>query len=240
MRSLLIFPLSSFLLLLAACKGPTVEETYDQQTHQPPITRHAQIDSILNTLEAISFDHIDPAYLETNGIEGKWKTALAKKKWYKVRGKQAFQYLVGTFRIENFLPRDAAWEQNRNDPDAGHIQYLCMDKRILHKLLDLMKAMEKQGMDTRQMAINYGFRPPTYNTLIGGATRSRHQWGEAIDLIIGDVNRDGRMDDCDKAPLIAMLDRDIIGDGGGVGKYPHSQIIHMDVRGHRARWDFQK
>ena len=90
-----------------------------------------------------------------------------------------------------------------------------------------------------QIAIKHGFRHPAYNHQISGAKKSRHQFGEAIDLLVGDVNRDGRADEDDKAPLLKMLDEKIIGNAGGVGKYPGSHVIHMDVRGFRARWDKQ-
>ena len=239
MRWLLI-ACSCVLLLCQACKdGPEQEKLYDQQTKQPPVTRHSQLDSVLDGLQVIPFQKIDKGYLAEAGITAKWKRVLSKRSWYVVRGKQAFQYLVWNFRIEDFMTKDNAWEVNRTNPDAGHIQYLCLDRRVLHRLMDLLDYMHEQKLDITKVLIKHGFRYPSYNARIGGAKKSRHQFGEAIDLFIGDVNRDGRADEEDKAPLLAILDTKIIGDGGGVGRYPDSHVIHLDVRGFRARWDQQ-
>lgn len=36
--------------------------------------------------------------------------------------------------------------------------------------------------------VNSGYRPPAYNAMIGGATHSRHMYGDAFDLDAGDVS----------------------------------------------------
>lgn len=227
-------------LSIAACKGPlSPEESYDQATHQSPITTHAQIDSVLDNLKAQPFAKLDPTYLSAAGIKGEWKRTLSKKQWYLIRGEEAYQYIVGKFRIDEFLPHDSLYQLQKAQPLPAQRHYLCIDRRVLHKLLDLLTAMTEKGLDPNQIAIKHGFRNPTYNTQIGGASKSRHQWGEAIDLYVSDVNHDGLQDANDKAPLLALLDTKIIANQGGVGKYPGSNVIHMDVRGFRARWDEQ-
>lgn len=230
------------LCLHAGCSSPAerAEEDYDTRTGQQPVTRHGQLDSVLATFPKIPFAKLDTAYLRYAGIEGKWKQQLSRKTWYIVEGDEGLRFVVGHLRVQHFLPRDDYYSRWVSDPQAPGRQFLCLDKRVLHKLLDLMHAMEREGLDPSQLAVNHGFRHPTFNTAIGGATRSRHQWGEAIDLLVGDVNHDGELDQADKKPLLALLEEEIIADGGGVGRYPHSQVIHMDVRGYKARWDFQK
>lgn len=229
------------LLLLSSCQtSPTAAMLYDQQAHQTPILRHSQLDSVLHGLEKVPFSQLDPAYMEAAGIEGSWKRILSRKTWYAVRGSQVHRYLVGQHRVGDFLPRGGDWEERQVHLGAEGVHYLCIDARVLHRLLDLLQGMVAQGLDVRQVWINHGFRPPRYNAAVGGAPKSRHQYGEAIDLLVGDVNHDGRLDPCDKEPMLTLLDTKIIGSQGGVGKYPHSQVIHMDVRGYRARWDFQK
>ncbi|HEX2900312.1 MAG TPA: D-Ala-D-Ala carboxypeptidase family metallohydrolase [Bacteroidia bacterium] len=228
-----------FLAVSGCESGPTPQETYDRQTRQSPVIRHSQINSVLNGLTAVPFDKIDPAYLQTAGITGEWKRKLAAKTWYVLTGDESYRFVVGTFRIQDFLTPDDAFYAQQANPEAGQQLYLCLDRRILHKLLDLLDGMRAQGLDTRQIVIKHGFRHPAYNKAIGGASKSRHQFGEAIDLFVGDVNGDGQADEGDKAPLLKMLDQKIIGNAGGVGRYPDSHVIHMDVRGFRARWDQQ-
>ncbi|MBK9452966.1 MAG: DUF882 domain-containing protein [Bacteroidetes bacterium] len=228
------------LFLIFGCESPiTPEQAFDQSTRQSPVLRHAQIDSVMGELTIVPFSKLAPAYLKSAGIEGEWKQKLSKKTWYKVGTEESLQFVVGSFRIRDFLTPDSTYFAQKEDPQPGQFQYLCLDRRILHKLLDLLDAMQAKGLDVSQIAIKHGFRHPAYNHQISGATKSRHQFGEAIDLLVGDVNRDGRADEDDKAPLLKMLDEKIIGNAGGVGKYPGSHVIHMDVRGFRARWDEQ-
>ncbi len=193
----------------------------------------------MDDLAKVPFSKLDRTYLKAAGIDGAWKQKLSKKTWYKVGTEESLRFVVGSFRIRDFLTPDSTYFAQKEDPQPGQFQYLCLDRRILHKLLDLLEGMQAQGLDISQIAIKHGFRHPAYNHQLGGASKSRHQFGEAIDLFVGDVNGDGSADEDDKAPLLKMLDEKIIGNAGGVGKYPGSHVIHMDVRGFRARWDEQ-
>jgi hypothetical protein len=227
-------------LSLYSCNDLTSpEKTFDQKTGQKPILVHAKIDSVMNHLTTVPFSKLAPYYLKSAGLDAEWKRKLSKKTWYKVGQEESLQFVVGSFRIRDFLTPDSTYFAHAEHPQADQFQYLCLDRRILHKLLDLLDAMLTQGLDISQISIKHGFRHPAYNHQIGGASKSRHQFGEAIDLFVGDVNGDGRADEDDKAPLLKMLDQKIIGNAGGVGKYPGSHVIHMDVRGYRARWDEQ-
>jgi uncharacterized protein YcbK (DUF882 family) len=85
--------------------------------------------------------------------------------------------------------------------------------------------------------VRNGYRHHAHNFASGGAKASRHRMGDAIDLVVGDVNGDGSEDEDDKSIILTLLDRHIIRNEGGVGRYPGTQSVHMDVRGHRARWD---
>ncbi len=40
-----------------------------------------------------------------------------------------------------------------------------------------------------------------------------------------------------KEIVIDLLETKVIKNKGGIGKYPGTKIVHMDVRGYRARWD---
>ncbi len=242
----IVIPSALIFLLVAAlclpsCK-PTTEQvaaSFDAQTHQQPIMRHSQLDSVLAQMPIVKFGDLDTAYLRFAGIEGKWKRELKKKTWHRVIGDQSQLFVVGKFRVRDFMAHSNTLENPHFELDEPDRQYFCMDKRVLHKLLDLLTWMHERDLDTDELLVNYGFRHPALNFRAGGVQHSRHQWGEAIDLVVGDVNRDGLRDDADKKLLIEVLDKKIIANGGGVGRYPGTPIIHMDVRGHRARWDQQ-
>lgn len=228
-------------LSIAACSHETPYEsesrTFDDLTKQQPVTRHSQLDSVMDGLTRIRFEDLPQDYLHAVGIEGTWAKALRKQTWYRLERQDLFPYVVRRYRIGDFVPKDSIFQAQIHHPQPGDVQYWCMDRRVLHKLLDLLTAMPGMGLDPDQITINHGFRHPRLNVQIRGAKRSRHQLGEAIDLKIGDVNHDGVRDSADKGPLIRFLDKKIIANGGGVGRYPGSDVIHLDVRGFRARWD---
>lgn len=68
------------------------------------------------------------------------------------------------------------------------------------------------------LTVNSGFRSPTYNSSIGGATKSRHMYGDAFDIMPGATGREGLMQKC----------RDL--GAGYVAKYANSGHIHCDWR----------
>lgn len=72
--------------------------------------------------------------------------------------------------------------------------------------------------------INSGYRCPSHNAAVDGATSSRHMEGDAADVWIAGVDPDD---------VYAWADKRI-GDGGGVGSY--NTFTHIDRRGYKARW----
>ena len=79
--------------------------------------------------------------------------------------------------------------------------------------------------------------------LSGAAKKSRHLSGDAIDFIVFDVNKDGIANRKDVDIVYKILDEIIIKNNGGIGTYKNEvsfidrQMIHIDCRGYRARWD---
>ena len=115
--------------------------------------------------------------------------------------------------------------------------------------------MAREGIDTRRAVVLSGFRAPYYNDARideGAARASRHQFGDAADLII-DADSDGRMDDLNRDGRRTLGDLAAIGDAvatverrypeltGGLGTYaamgPSGPFAHIDVRGTSARWE---
>ena len=133
-------------------------------------------------------------------------------------------------------------------------KYVVMREELLDKLELVLLALEQQGTPTQNVVVLSGFRTPQYNrraSFEGAAYASRHQYGDAADVII-DADHDGRMDDLNRDGTVNFRDTDVINRAvekveqqypelvGGLGLYramgPSGPFAHIDVRGTRARW----
>ncbi len=111
---------------------------------------------------------------------------------------------------------------------------------------DLKAALIRQGYKARLFAVS-GRRWEWDNYLLsefgGAAKKSKHKIGQAIDVIVLDVNDDGSVNSADVNIVHSILDKEIIKDKGGLGTYKNGtdffsrQMVHFDCRGSRARWD---
>jgi uncharacterized protein YcbK (DUF882 family) len=143
------------------------------------------------------------------------------------------------FRIGDFITHD---EQDDIWP-----KYVALDPRILDKLeLVMAKLAHFRGEDslpTMALDVHSGFRTPAYNrTVDRSAKDSRHQYGDAADVVI-DADRDGRITMKDINLIVKAVDQverehpDLV---GGVGKYIsrhyRTPYVHIDARGTRSRW----
>jgi Peptidase M15 len=134
-------------------------------------------------------------------------------------------------------------------------KYVVLDERLPRKLEALLDAIQAAGTPAATLTVMSGYRTPAYNRSIGNETAfSRHLWGAAADVFVDEAPSDGRMDDLDangvvdtrdSEHLFALadaLDRDPPEDWfiGGAGYYAatvaHGPFVHVDVRGHAARW----
>lgn len=149
------------------------------------------------------------------------------------------------FTLREFLTHDQAdvWPK-----------YVVVDPRMIDKLELVMDDLEKHGIAADRMIVMSGFRTPQYNAqglANGRADLSRHQYGDAADVWVDndgdwymdDLNGDGRRDTGDARVMLDAVERieranpEMV---GGAGVYrdngAHGPFIHVDVRGHRARW----
>jgi uncharacterized protein YcbK (DUF882 family) len=127
------------------------------------------------------------------------------------------------------------WADGRYLPEAAQrIEYLLRDFRNnkLHpidpKLLDLLTTLRTRLNTSAPFLVISGYRSPATNAMLhrqseGVATHSLHMVGQAIDIrlpdrALADVHREA----------LAMK-------AGGVGYYPHSDFVHVDV-GRVRRW----
>jgi hypothetical protein len=136
----------------------------------------------------------------------------------------------------------------------GYPKYLVLRERLLLKLEMLLEEARSAGIQATTFRILSGYRTPFYNRRVGNETRySRHVYGDAADIYIDD-DGDGTMDDINADGEVTLEDARVLADvieglsdkswyqpfEGGLGLYKpkaaHGPFLHVDVRGHRARW----
>jgi hypothetical protein len=133
-------------------------------------------------------------------------------------------------------------------------KYVVLQEPLIDKLELVLADLAAHSVRTDHVRILSGFRAPYYNDRIigeGAARASRHQYGDAADVII-DANGDGRMDDLNHDGRLDLGDTQVILRAvervekqyptlvGGLGLYsgmgPSGPFAHIDVRGTNARW----
>lgn len=134
-------------------------------------------------------------------------------------------------------------------------KYVVLEEKLIDKLELVLADLRAHKIPTGHVKVLSGFRAPYYNDRgvgEGMARASRHQYGDAADIIIDDdgdgrmddLNGDGRVDVRDTGPLsdaIARVERRYPELVGGLGTYqatgPSGPFAHVDVRGTSARWE---
>ena len=131
---------------------------------------------------------------------------------------------------------------------------LVLDLRLVDKLELVLAALRDAGHRDPRFHVMSGFRTPSVtmrNARTAQAPDSRHQYGDAADVIV-DADGDGRMDDLTKDGRVDVADArylvrivlaveeahpDLV---GGIGLYRgggrSGPFVHIDARGERARW----
>lgn len=149
------------------------------------------------------------------------------------------------FTLGEFAMRSAA-----RGP-AGE-SYLVLDPALVEKLERVLDELTAAGIAAGDLRILSAFRAPHHNAGIeGAAPSSRHQFGDAADVVVDgdgdgrmdDLNRDGRVDRADVqlvAEAVARVERRHPELAGGLGLYdaqgPSGPFLHIDVRGRATRW----
>jgi hypothetical protein len=132
-------------------------------------------------------------------------------------------------------------------------RYVVLRRTLLTKLELIVDALADRGYPVTSLHVMSGYRTPAYNEQIGQVQYSRHQWGDASDIFV-DEDGDGRMDDLDGDGRITVEDARVLfqvvdsldraSDSrhllGGLGLYApnawRGPFVHVDTRGHIARW----
>lgn len=139
-------------------------------------------------------------------------------------------------RMKDFLTHDGstAWPR-----------YVALEPDLLDKLELVVAAVANQrgGLDHALLTIDVhsGFRTPLHNRRVANsADDSRHQYGDAADIVI-DADGNGRINSRDLTLLVRAVEeveRMYPELKGGLGVYSlgASSYVHIDVRGRSVRW----
>lgn len=136
----------------------------------------------------------------------------------------------------------------------GELRFVVVSPALLLKLEALLAQVNAAGHAAPSLSVMSGFRTPAYNRAIGNTTDfSRHLWGDAADVFVDadgdglmdDLNGDGRVSSADARWLADRMD-DVMAEPehglvpGGLSVYranaAHGPFVHVDARGHPARW----
>jgi len=170
------------------------------------------IKEILGSFKTITFEELDSSYLAWSKSDKiKYKKILSNSKFKVIGRNDFFKKIVGDFRIKDFVCKDAFYTKSINNT--------------------------KNDFYPDGFKITYGHRHPKKNEQVKGASSSKHILGQAVDMVIYDINKDGKYTDEDKKIVLDIANKEVIVDQGGIGRYPGTRTVHIDVRGHRARWD---
>lgn len=225
------------LITLISCKkiNPSIEHIATNQ--QEDILTYEGIDSVLSTLTVVGYTKLPKKYLDYSHPNRKLTAELQERDYYLVKGYDMNKKVVGNFTVRNFLANDRYYKTYKDNPFPEFEQYWLTDKKVLYMMLDLILELDKQGYNKYGFHIRNSHRHPQLNTRANGAKYSQHMFGRAIDIGIEDINNDGKKTQADKTIVYEIL-QDIVGNKGGLGKYPGTMNLHFDCRGFRARWDF--
>lgn len=146
------------------------------------------------------------------------RAAASRERWLGFYNLHTGEYLTSTYWVEGRYLPGALSEINfiLRDFRTGEI------KEIDVKLLDLLHALQA-GMDSGEaFDVISGYRSPATNEMLysqgaGVAKNSLHLQGKAVDISLP-----GRSLSSLRQAAIALK-------GGGVGYYPDSGFVHVDV-----------
>jgi len=193
------------------------------------------VDEILTQFPMISQGDLPNAFLERAGITTPKFKRLSPKRYFVLGKKDLYRKVAGHLRIVDLFARDAETLAGFWWSDTP--LYWGIDPRILYKVIELRMALKEEGWNENGFHVNYGYRHPALNAAVGGAPVSRHISGDALDIVVDDINKDGKRNAADKEILLTLCEKRLIAGQGGIGRYPGSQVVHIDLRGKRARWD---
>ena len=120
-----------------------------------------------------------------------------------------------------------------------------LNPKVIKKDSLLKVKLKAKGLDIDYTRIS-GKRSKWLNEILPlSAKNSTHISGQAIDILVGDINKDGSKNEQDVKLVISCLEeieRENPTLVGGLGTYltkdkVSRRMVHFDVRGTKARWN---
>lgn len=222
-----------FLTVLCSCSIGD----FEIRTVQKPIDSSKGIDDVLSKLESIDYDELSEAYKKETGHVGAYIKMVKNGTFYRLNETDTEKYIVGRIKIGELVSHDDNLFNNWVFGAKSYQHIWLIDKELLYKILELQNELAKRGYNSDGFQIKNGHRHPTHNSRIGGAKKSQHIAGKAVDIVVLDINRDGKSNQSDKEIVLEILEEKVIRNKGGIGRYPGTMVVHFDVRGKKARWD---
>lgn len=103
--------------------------------------------------------------------------------------------------------------------------HCCLQCKVVPELLTAMEVL--RNMADLPVIVLSGYRCPRHNKAVGGAPKSEHVLGQAVDIRVPGLTLQQMYELAEKVPAFQR---------GGIGVYDRG-FIHVDVRaGGRARW----
>ncbi|MEO1404359.1 MAG: D-Ala-D-Ala carboxypeptidase family metallohydrolase [Cyanobacteria bacterium J06635_1] len=107
-------------------------------------------------------------------------------------------------------------------------QRIPADETVVNNIIKIAKVMEevREFLGEKPITVNSWYRDPATNRRVGGASRSRHLVGDAVDFTVQGIS----------PPEVNRRLEPWWGDRGGIASA--SSFTHIDARGHKARWSY--
>jgi len=226
------------------------DSTASGGTGEARVTTAAGLEAALAHLERVKVREIPRATIDRDGYNRRynWMTAL------RVTPQQRGLRLAGDKTVEDFISPEFrfpdSWLYASLEVERGQDVYLLLDRRLPLKLLHIIRRLEARGHDPDAFIIISAHRTERVNAHIHGfrmqtfgrssvARRSLHLVGRAMDLVIGDLDRNGHIDADDHQAMVCAIravERRQPHLSGGLGLYARS--VHTDIRprGSRPTW----
>ena len=152
------------------------------------------------------YEEIDKEETEKETVKESENMVIKQEVMTYSKAKDGNKQLSANFKVKEFACKDGS------DPIF-----------IAPSLVEVLQSIRTHF--GKAVNINSGYRTPTYNKKVGGATYSQHLYGTAADIRITGV----------KPKDVAAYVETLMPNCGGIGIY--SNFTHVDVREVKSRWN---
>jgi hypothetical protein len=212
LKYVVVFTMFAILLLIMIAFITPLESLlewkYDRTSQNDTVLEDQEMQSVLEALPMISYQNLDSTYLSwSKSSEANYKSMLKGSTYRVLKRNDFFKKIVGDFRINDFVCRDAYYRACLFD--ASKEYYWLVDEKILSALIALRHSLKDSGYNENGFTINSGHRHPRKNEAVRAAKMSKHMKGQAIDLHINDINKDGKYTQEDKNIVLEIAEKEV-------------------------------